>query len=75
MDARSQRLWERGLAHFRVGNLAAAQAAFEAMLAIDPDSGPALFRLSLIQARQGRFQASVEDLGGYSTKEMGRRVR
>jgi tetratricopeptide (TPR) repeat protein len=59
MDARSQRLWERGIAHFRVGNLAAAQAAFEAMLAIDPGSGPALFRLSLIQARQGRFQAAA----------------
>ena len=55
MDARSQRLWERGMAHFRVGNLSAAQGAFEAMLALDPASGPALYRLSLLQARQGRF--------------------
>ena len=59
MDARSQRLWERGMAHLRVGNPAAAQAAFEAMLAIEPRSVPALFRLSLLNARQGRFQAAV----------------
>jgi tetratricopeptide (TPR) repeat protein len=59
MDPRSQRLWQRGMGHFQAGNLAAAQAAFESMLAIDPGSGPALFRLSLIQARQGRFQAAT----------------
>jgi tetratricopeptide (TPR) repeat protein len=55
MDARSQRLWQRGMSHFQQGNAAAAQAAFEAMLARDPDSGPALYRLSLLQAHQGRY--------------------
>ena len=55
MDARLQRLWQRGMVHFQQGNLAAAQAAFEAMLADDPHSAPALFRLSLLQARQGRY--------------------
>jgi len=59
MDARSQRHWERGMAYFRAGNLAASQAAFEAMLRIDPGSAPALFRLSVLQARQGRFQAAL----------------
>ena len=59
MDPRSQRLWERGISHFRAGNLAAAQAAFESMLAINPGSGPALIRLSLLQARLGRFQAAA----------------
>ncbi|MEO8161146.1 MAG: tetratricopeptide repeat protein [Arenimonas sp.] len=59
MDPRSQRLWQRGMGHFQQGNLLAAQAAFEAMLGIDPGSGPALFRLSLIQARQGRFLAAT----------------
>ena len=58
MDARSQRLWERGMAHLRVGNVSAAQAAFESMLAVDPRSSQALFRLSQLQARQGRFQAA-----------------
>jgi Tfp pilus assembly protein PilF len=43
------------MVHFQQGNLGAAQAAFEAMLAVDPHSGPALFRLSLLQARQGRY--------------------
>jgi hypothetical protein len=56
MDARLQRLWERGMAHFRVGNFVAAQGAFDAMLALDPGSVPALYRLSLLQARQGRFR-------------------
>ena len=59
MDARSRRLWERGMGHFQVGNLAAARAAFEAMLALEPDSGAALLRLSLIDARLGKFQAAV----------------
>jgi tetratricopeptide (TPR) repeat protein len=48
------------MVHFREGNLAAAQVAFEAMLVIDPESGPALFRLSLIHARNGRFQAATQ---------------
>jgi tetratricopeptide (TPR) repeat protein len=60
MDARLQRLWERGMAHFRVGNFVAAQGAFDAMLALDPRSVPALYRLSLLQARQGRFRAALD---------------
>jgi predicted Zn-dependent protease len=59
MDPRSQRLWQRGMGHFQQGNLPAARAAFEAMLALDPDSGPALFRLSMVEARQGRFLAAA----------------
>ena len=55
MDARSQKLWQRGMFHVQQGNAPAAQAAFEAMLARDPDSAPALFRLSLLHARQGRY--------------------
>jgi len=58
MDARSQKLWQRGMFHFQQGNGAAAQAAFEAMLARNPRSSPALYRLSLLQARQGRFLAA-----------------
>jgi tetratricopeptide (TPR) repeat protein len=60
MDARSQRLWQRGMSHIQQGNPAAAQAAFEAMLARDPDSAPALYRLSLLQARQGRYIAASQ---------------
>jgi tetratricopeptide (TPR) repeat protein len=60
MDARSQRLWQRGMSHFQQGNAAAAQAAFEAMLARDPDSGPALYRLSLLQASQGRYVQAAQ---------------
>ena len=59
MNARSRRLWDRGMAHFAAGNLVAAQAAFDAMLAIDPGSPQALFRLSVLQASQGRFQAAL----------------
>src|SRR5688572_26995133 len=58
MDPRSQRHWERVMAHFRAGNLVAAQAAFEAKLRNDPGAGPALFRPSMLQARQGRFLAA-----------------
>lgn len=60
MDARSERLWQRGMSHLRQGNLGAAQAAFEGMLAMDPGSGPALFRLSVVQARRGRFLAATD---------------
>ena len=60
MDARSQKLWQRGMFHLEQGNAAAAQAAFEAMLARDPRSGPALYRLSLLQARQGRYLVASE---------------
>lgn len=60
MDARSQRLWQRGMVHFQQGNAHAAQAAFEALLAHNPRSGPALFRLSLLHARQGRYVAAIE---------------
>lgn len=48
------------MAYFQQGNMEAAQANFEALLAQDPESGPARFRLSLVRARQGRFQAAVE---------------
>lgn len=58
MDNRAQKLWQRGLVHFRQGNMEAAQANFEAFLAREPGSGPAHFRLSMVHARRGRhFQA------------------
>lgn len=61
MENRAQKLWERGIGHFRQGNLQAAQANFEAFLAREPASaGPANFRLSMIQARRGRFRAAIE---------------
>jgi len=59
MDQRMQGLWERGMAQFRAGQLPAAAAAFEAMLKIDPGSVRALFRLSLLHARAGRFHAAL----------------
>lgn len=60
MDARAQKLWQRGLVHFRQGNLEAAQAHFEAFLARAPGSGPGRFRLSMVQARRGRHFRAVE---------------
>lgn len=41
----------------------AAQANFETFLAREPESGPGLFRLSLVHARRGRFLSAI-DLGG-----------
>jgi Tfp pilus assembly protein PilF len=60
MDARAQKLWQRGLVHFRQGNLEAAQAHFEAFLARAPGSGPGRFRLSMVQARRGRHFRAAE---------------
>ena len=61
MESRAQKLWDRGIGHFRLGNLEAAQASFEAFLLREPgQAGPARFRLSMIQARRGRFRAAVE---------------
>ena len=48
------------MAYFQQGNMEAAQANFEALLTVDPKSGPASFRLSLVRARQGRFGAAVQ---------------
>lgn len=47
------------MAHFRQGNMEAAQANFDAFLVLQPNSGPALFRISLIRARQSRFRAAI----------------
>jgi Tfp pilus assembly protein PilF len=60
MNARVQKLWQRGMAHFRQGNMEAAQASFDAVLALVPDSAPARFRLSMVRARQGRFFAALD---------------
>ena len=54
MDTRAEKLWNRGMVHFRQGNMEAAQASFEAFLAREPGSGPGWFRLSLVDARRGR---------------------
>ena len=59
MTIRAQKLWQRGLDHFHRGNMPAAQANFESLLAEDPESAPARFRLSLILASQGRFNAAA----------------
>src|SRR5918993_2478905 len=64
-DSRAEKLWQRGMLHFRQGNTEAAQANFEAFLAREPNSGPGRFRLSLVLARRGRHQAAaalLEDL-------------
>lgn len=60
MDSRAERLWQRGIVHFRQGNMAAAQASFEAFLARTPGSGPGLFRLSMVAARRGRYRSAIE---------------
>jgi len=60
MDSRAQKLWQRGIANFQLGNMEAAQANFETFLAREPESGPGLFRLSLVHARCGRFLAAIE---------------
>lgn len=59
MDIRSQRLWQRGMLHSRQGNLAPAQASFEALLAVNPASVAARIGLAQLQARQGRFFAAT----------------
>lgn len=60
MDSRAEKLWRRGLAHFRQGNLEAAQASFEALLARDPGSGRALLHLSLVCTQRGRHGRAAE---------------
>jgi tetratricopeptide (TPR) repeat protein len=62
MDTRAENLWQRGMVHFRQGNMEAAKANFEAFLAREPGSGPGHFRLSLTEARRGRY-ASALDFG------------
>ncbi|MCX7041954.1 MAG: sulfotransferase [Gammaproteobacteria bacterium] len=62
MDTRAEKLWQRGMVHFRQGNMEAAKANFEAFLAREPGSGPGHFRLSLAEARRGRY-ASALDFG------------
>lgn len=59
MDTRAQKLWQRGMTHFRQGNMDAAKANFEAFLARDPGSGPGRFRLSMVLSRQGRYLAAI----------------
>lgn len=59
MDTRAQKLWQRGMVHFRQGNMEAAQANFEAFLAREPGSGPGHFRLSLVDARRKRFVPAI----------------
>jgi tetratricopeptide (TPR) repeat protein len=59
MDDRVQKLWQRGLAYFNQDNLDAAQAAFESVLARDPEHGPARFRLSMIAMRRGNLVRAI----------------
>lgn len=59
MDTRAEKLWQRGMVHFRQGNMEAAKANFEAFLAREPGSGPGHFRLSLAQARRGYYTSAL----------------
>ena len=59
MDSRAEKLWNRGMVHFRQGAMEAAQASFEAFLAREPGSGPGWFRLSLVAARRGRHTVAA----------------
>ena len=74
-----------GRADAGLGILAAARAfgldfvpvtrePYDLVLAADAMEGPLLAPLWALLASD-RFQAAVTDLGGYSTKEMGRRLR
>lgn len=59
MDTRAEKLWQRGMVHFRQGNMEAAKANFEAFLAREPGSGPGHFRISMAEARRGRYTAAL----------------
>ena len=59
MDTRAEKLWQRGMVHFRQGNMEAAKANFEAFLAREPGSGPGHFRLSMVEARRGRYTSAL----------------
>jgi tetratricopeptide (TPR) repeat protein len=59
MEQRIQRLWRRGLDYFQAGNLDAAQASFEGILAREPRHGPARYRLALIATRRGRPDRAI----------------
>lgn len=60
MERRSERLLHRGIAHYRAGEIGAAQACFEAVLAREPDNGPAMFRLSILAEKRGRHAQALE---------------
>jgi tetratricopeptide (TPR) repeat protein len=60
MEPRIQRLWRRGLDYFQGGNLDAAQASFEGILAREPRHGPARYRLALIASRRGQVKRAVD---------------
>ena len=60
MEQRIQRLWRRGLDYFQSGNLDAAQASFEGILAREPRHGPARYRLALIATRRGQAQRAID---------------
>ncbi|MGH8029338.1 MAG: tetratricopeptide repeat-containing sulfotransferase family protein [Arenimonas sp.] len=60
MEQRIQRLWHRGLDYFQSGNLEAAQASFEGILAREPRHGPARYRLALIASRRGQTQRAID---------------
>jgi tetratricopeptide (TPR) repeat protein len=60
MEPRIQRLWRRGLDYFQGGNLEAAQASFEGILAREPRHGPARYRLALIASRRGQTRRAID---------------
>ena len=60
MEQRIQRLWRRGLDYFTAGNLDAARASFEGILAREPRHGPARYRLAIIASRRGQTRRAIE---------------
>ena len=59
MEHRIKRLWQRGLDFYQAGNLDAAQASFEGILAREPQHGPARYRIAMIASRRGRNDRAV----------------
>lgn len=72
MERRSERLLQRGIAHYRAGELGAAQACFDAVLAREPNNGPARFRLSILAEKRGRYAASLELIQQVAREEQAR---
>ena len=59
---------------FGLGFVPVTREPYDLVVAADAMDGPLLAPLWAL-LRSDRFQAAVTDLGGYSTKEMGRRIR
>lgn len=63
---------QRGIAHYRAGELGAAQACFDAVLAREPNNGPARFRLSILAEKRGRYATALELIQQVAREEQAR---